>query len=317
MKIFFFLFFALFGQLPLAFAKEPSFYEEFDYSPQSADVSVRDMPVQEGKKAETSDFAQSAKSEGQTGQTGQSLIQVSGRPQVQSDDTAKADFDPQEQDFILTDEKHARFLAENEQYALADSMLNLTWKELVRTLDKKAYRQLWKGHKKWLEGDRNRVAQSFLDKVPGIPEDHAFMLAAAAKTQELAQRIWQRPEQGTYKKGDLQVTVTEEEGKLFVQGYGEISMTVLMSESAEKTEKNVKSEKSAQDRKKTGAEPKTAVQKIRQLLFRAELPENGKLWLALTAVSEQKLYILTMKNKLCLVHAKNAFPLDFNGVFVK
>lgn len=302
MKIFFFLFFVLFGQLPLAFAKEPSFYEEFDYAPQAHSSDA------EEKRADSEKSARSEQAE-----PGQRAV----RQEFMQENSAAESLGVQERDFILTDEKHASFLRENEQYALADAMLNFTWKELVGTLNKKAYRELWKNHKQWLEHDRNAAAQSFLAKLPDIPEDHAFMLASVAKTQELAQKIWQRPTQGTYKKGDLQITVSEEEGKLFVQGYGEISMTVLSSEPAEKSDKNAKSEKSAQDKKKTEAEPKTAVQKIRQLLFRAELPENGKLWLALTAVSEQKLYILTMKDKLCLVHAKNAFPLDFNGVFVK
>lgn len=291
MKIFFFLFFALFGQLSLAFAKEPSFYEEFEYAPQA------EPSVFAEKDSEKRTERPTPPDQGKTGQE-----------RKPSEGTEKAFAAPQVRDFVLTDEKHARFLAENEQYALADSMLNLTWKELVRTLDKKAYRQLWKGHKTWLEGDRNKVAQSFSDKVPDIPEDHAFMLAAVAKTQELAQKIWHSPETGTYKKGGLQVSIVHEEGKTFVQGYGEIPVTVLTSEPGQK---------SLQETEKKGTKPAVRTQKIRQLLFRAEIPEHGKLWLALTAVSEQKLYILTMKNKLCLVHAKNAFPLDFNGVFVK
>ena len=54
-----------------------------------------------------------------------------------------------------------------------------------------------------------------------------------------------------------------------------------------------------------------------QLLFRAEIPEQGKLWLALTTLNGQKLYLLTLQDSLCIVHAPNLFPVDFNGVFVR
>jgi hypothetical protein len=54
-----------------------------------------------------------------------------------------------------------------------------------------------------------------------------------------------------------------------------------------------------------------------QLLLRAELPKEGKLWLTLSTAHEQKLYLLTTVNSLCLVHAPNVFSFDFNGIFEK
>lgn len=262
MKKIFSILLMLFVHLPLASAKEPSFYEDFSYT-------------QEEQKEETE----------QAGEAEKAAESKADKNSVQPEQADKAE------EFFLTDEKHEKFLAQNGQYALADRMLNLTWKSAAKSLDKKEYEKVWLEQKNWIDSGRNLIANSFLEKIPNIPEDHAFMLATVAKTQDLAQLVWQKARAGQYKKGSLSVKITEEDGKTFIQGYGEISLALSDKE------------------KKTAAMP--------QLIFRAELPQNEKLWLALETMAGQKIYLLTLKDSLCLVHSPKIFPLDFNGFFVK
>ena len=212
MKIFWiFVFILLFGQE--ISAEEPSFYEEFD--PRSA--------LEEESRAEHA-------------------------KQPAAENNAEQSPEDFQEDFFLTDEKHAHFTADNEQYALADSMLNQTWRILVRKSDKKAYGKLWQGHKIWLESGRNDVANTFKEQVPAIPEDHAFMLATVAKTQELAQKIWHEPVLGRYVKGETFVTLTEEDEKVFLQGYGTVPLFMGKSAEAKPQESAVSNAKLEQEK---------------------------------------------------------------------
>lgn len=296
-------------QVSLGLAKEPSFYEEFDQ--QEA------LKNQEEKKNTVSP----SDTEKQNTIT-QDSMEMQGNVQSET-----------QGNFFLTDEKHARFLRENEQYALADSMLNQTWKLLKNTLSKKEYRKFWQGHKVWLDSGRNAVADSFKKQVPTIPEYHAFMLATVAKTQELAQSIWHEPVLGRYVKGENFVTLTKEEDTIILQGYGNVpflakSKDSSKEEKAENTAKTLADNSQGKDNsdsalqtdtKKEGTQEKQQengiLKTMPQLLFRAEVPKAGKLWIAISTVNEQKLYLLTTANSLCLVHAPNVFPVDFNGVF--
>lgn len=330
-RVFCFLFVLLLDLLFVqgtALAKELSIYEEFDQQ--------EELKKQEEKKSAVDTLAVPFVSAPKNGAERQDRAQNTVQSETQNE-------------FFLTDEKHERFLQENEQYALADSMLNQTWKVLTNKLTKKEYRKLWQKHKVWLDSGRNTVADSFKKQVPTIPEYHAFMLATVAKTQELAQSIWHEPVLGRYAKDDSFVTLAEEEGKIFLQGYGNVPFLAKNTDIAreEKTEETAKTqtdslqEKGTNDAEKA-AQPKTdtitqtdagkedstenqaekqpeknILKTMPQLLFRAELPKEGKLWLVLTTVNDQKLYLLTTQNSLCIVHAPNTFPFDFNGIFVK
>lgn len=304
--LFVFFFDLLFVQVSFGLAEEPSFYEEFN---------PQEELTQEEKGA------------------------LPNSPNALAGSSAKNSSGTQS-DFFLTDEKHAHFLQENEQYALADSMLNQTWKLLIKKLNKKEYRKLWQEHKVWLDTNRNTVANSFKKQVPAIPEDHAFMLATVAKTQELAQSVWHEPVLGHYVKGENFVTLIKEDDKIFLQGYGNVPYLAKNNDAAKEektdaaaedtaklqaenpqeksiteTENTVQADTKKEDTAAKQAE-KNTIKTMPQLFFRAELPQ-GKLWLALETVNGQKLYLLTTQNSLCIVHAPNAFPLDFNGVFMK
>lgn len=303
-----FLFALLGAQVFFGLAKEPSFYEEFDQ--QEA------LKNQEEKKNTAAP----------NGLEKQNTLAVQGKGENVT-----------QEDFFLSDEKHAQFLLENEQYMLADSMLNQTWKVLTKTLSKKAYRELWQKHKVWLETGRNTVANSFKKQVSAIPEPYAFMLATVAKTQELAQDIWHEPVLGRYVKGDTFVTLTKEEDKIVLQGYGNVPYFANNTDTAnEKNAENTAKSPSETLQEKnntadnvpqaeTAKEPnednkqieKKSIKEMPQLLLRAELPKAGKLWLTLSTVNEQKFYLLTTANSLCLVHAPHVFSFDFNGVFEK
>lgn len=304
-NIFCFLFVLLFVQ-GTALAKELSLYEEFD--PQI------EFKLEENKIADETKNTQEKKIAGK----------VTENAIVENTEKVLPAEPVESAEFFLTDEKHDQFLVENEQYALADNMLNQTWKLLVKKLDKKAYRKLWQTHKVWLDTGRNTVANSFKKQVSQIPEYHAFMLAAVAKTQELAQDVWHEPVLGRYGKGETFVTLTQEEEKTILQGYGNISY-LTSSASKESDKKSAQAdEQSPKEQAETdkvsqnsGETAAKNLQTMPQLLFRAELPENGKLWLALSTLNEQKLYLLTMKDSLCIVHVPGLFPVDFNGIFVR
>lgn len=307
----FIVIFLLFAQAAAAPAKELSFYEEYvpefsagtDSRPeQTEQAEQKGKSVQAGNTAVQNKFSAAEPGESNEADTQNAAEDLRGVQDRQADTAQTV------RHFFLTDEKHGRFLLESEEYALADAMLNQTWRQLVKKLDKKAYRQLWKNHKLWLAAERDTAANSFLEKVPDIPEEYAYMLVAAAKTQELAQKLWRAPAAGEYRpvsgenrKDDLLVTLQREDNMFVVQGYG-----VLPAAAEEVSEGG-----------NGAADRKNAADGAKQLVFRAEFPADGRLWLALTAVPGQKLFILTMENSLCLVHADNAFPLDFNGVFVK
>lgn len=299
------LYVLLFVQVPLLSAKElshngNSIYEEF--VPQYSVGPEQNKNGADGTQAENGEETAGGAADirFQTAETDFSDIE-------QPQDKQQAE---KVRHFFLTDEKHARFLQKSEEYALADSMLNHTWKLLVKTLSKKEYRQLWKKHKAWLSVERDAAANSFLDKIPDIPEEYAYMLTAVAKTQELAQKLWHSPIQGNYAKNGLLVAIVREDGKFFVQGYGKLPAAESgAAVQADSVLQGKSSEKPADSAVTSGGQ--------KQLLFRAEIPAHGKLWLALTTVSGQKLFLLTAKDALCLVHSANAFPLDFNGVFAK
>lgn len=311
MKDFFYFLFIflpvfLLAQVSFGLAKDPPFYEEFDQQEELKNQEEKNNTAQPDVLAKQNSY----------------IVQGSAGSGTQGD-------------FFLTDEKHARFLQENEQYMLADTMLNQTWKVLTKTLGKKAYRELWQKHKIWLETGRNTVANSFKKQVAAIPEQYAFMLAAVAKTQELAQDIWHEPVLGRYVRGDTFVTLTKEEDKIVLQGYGNVPYFAKNSdagkeEQAENTVKFLADNEQGKDnpdktlqadtQKENNPEKQTAKRKIQtmpQLLLRAELPKEGKLWLTLSTAHEQKLYLLTTVNSLCLVHAPNVFSFDFNGIFEK
>lgn len=324
----FVLFLALsFGQVPFGLAA-PSFYEEFDQQEElKSQEESAEVPPGFSLVPPVQNAAEKQSGKHSTAQNGLQSMLLNEPQGV----------------FFLTDEKHDAFLQENEQYALADSMLNQTWNVLKNKLSKKEYRKFWQGHKVWLDEGRNTVANSFKKQVPNIPEYHAFMLAAVAKTQELAQRVWHEPILGRYVKDKVFVTLVKEEHAIFLQGYGNIPV-LTKNMDAVKEEKNTANsqaettqeksagdtEKAAQpnadntaqaDTKKEDTEDNQAekhiLKEMPQLLFRAELPKDGKLWLALTTVNNQKLYLLTTADSLCIVHAPHVFSFDFNGIFVK
>lgn len=317
-RSFCFLFVLLFVQASFGLAKEPSFYEEFDQQ--------EELSKQEEKKNAEMPLEFSLVPPAENAAETQGAKQDKGEGKLQGEL-------PKETDFFLTDEKHAHFLQENEQYALADSMLNQTWKLLIKKLNKKEYRKLWQGHKVWLDSGRNTVANKFKTQVPAIPESHAFMLAAVAKTQDLAREVWHEPVLGRYVKEKNFVTLTKEDDKIVLQGYGNVPVFANnqdKSDTATKEEIPENAVKSQADSEENTAQAETekkdipekqaeknTIKTMPQLLFRAELPAQEKLWLALETINKQKLYLLTAKDSLCIVHAPHSFSFDFNGVFVK
>lgn len=201
---------------------------------------------------------------------------------------------------VFTNEKHDDLLLTNQEYAIADSMLNLTWQAIMKKLPKKEYDILKKEQVEWLESGRSEMASHFAVE---FTEDEAFMVSVVARTQQLSQKIWQNPQLGNYLFQDKLISITEEDGKIYIQGYASINNMLLNQDSSKSTSnKNNKKQKNNTDGK--------------QLLFRAELPQE-KLWISVKTVAEQKIYVLSMNEGLCIVHSPNVFPVNFQGIYTK
>ncbi len=205
---------------------------------------------------------------------------------------------------IFTPEKHEDLLQKNQEYAIADRMLNMTWQIIMKEMPKQEYNVLKKEQMQWLEVGRSEMASQFAIE---FTEDEAFMVSVVARTQLLSQKVWQKPETGNYVFQDNLITITKEKEKLFIQGYAN-PMQSFVSQ--------VKNEKEETKNKKNKQEKEKKIDLGKQLLFRAELPQD-KLWVAIKTVAEQKIYVLTIKNGLCIVHGANVFPVNFEGIYKK
>ncbi len=200
---------------------------------------------------------------------------------------------------LFTNEKHEELLLNNQEYAIADSMLNLTWQTIIKQLPKKELDIIKKEQIEWLESGRSEMASYFIVE---FKEEEAFMVSVVARVQQLSQKIWQPAQEGNYIFEDKVITITKEDDNLYLQGYANIINPMLTQNTSQKnTNKNTKEKK-----KET----------TKQLLFRAELPQE-KLWIATKTVANQTIYFLTINEGICIVHAPNAFPVSFQGVYKK
>lgn len=199
----------------------------------------------------------------------------------------------------FSNEKHEELLANNQEYAIADSMLNLTWQAITKQLPKKEYDKVKKDQMEWLEVGRSEMASHFAVE---FTEDEAFMVSVVARVQQLSQKIWQPAHEGNYLLQDKLVTVTKEDDVYYLQGYADITSFLSLQNSSEKKVEKKKNKEQNESKK--------------QLLFRAELPQD-KLWISVKTVANQKIYVLTINEGLCIVHAPNAFPVSFQGIYKK
>ena len=130
-------------------------------------------------------------------------------------------------EYSMTDAKHKLFKKDNNDYALADTMLNFTWDALKKQsseysseqasrkperqsskqaskeedgqnstqYNKDSYAKNLAEQRLWVEKKRNEVASSFSVH---LSESNAFTLAIVARTQEIAEQVFASPEAGIY-----------------------------------------------------------------------------------------------------------------------
>jgi uncharacterized protein YecT (DUF1311 family) len=146
---------------------------------------------------------------------------VTAQKQVSSPGGQNAEESGMGAEYGMTDAKHTLFRKENQDYALADMMLNFTWDAVKRQVSRQVFSKKLEEQRFWIEEKRNAVANSFSMH---LNESNAFTLAIIARAQELADDVSVDPEPGLYlysRRGNAKgghLTVKDENGVLSIQG---------------------------------------------------------------------------------------------------
>lgn len=95
----------------------------------------------------------------------------------------------------LTDNLHNKFLLEDNDYALADIMLNATWKMVKKNLDKGAFASVLKDQREWASQKRDRMAASYASS---MPLSQAYAKVMQKRITELSSLVAREPHLGDY-----------------------------------------------------------------------------------------------------------------------
>ncbi|MDE7370418.1 MAG: hypothetical protein K2N07_01470, partial [Desulfovibrio sp.] len=115
----------------------------------------------------------------------------------------------------LTEELHQKFLAEDEDYALADALLNLTWKRLKGKLEKNRYKEILQSQRAWVANERDTGARNNAQTLPPAKAYAAEMLRRA---NFLARQISSPPATGEYQSPEASLSLQNTGGKIQVTG---------------------------------------------------------------------------------------------------
>ena len=115
----------------------------------------------------------------------------------------------------LTDALHEEFLAD-ESYALADALLNATWKQVKLNVSEDQYKKLLQEQRKWTATGRDEAARIHASSMP--PKD-AFIRAMQDRTNALLRIVRMPPKAGVYTSPNATFTVRINEA-----GYASITV---------------------------------------------------------------------------------------------
>lgn len=115
----------------------------------------------------------------------------------------------------LTEELHQKFLAEDEDYALADALLNLTWKRLKGKLDKNRYKEILQSQRAWVASERDTGARG---NAQTLPPAKAYAAEILRRANVLAQQISRPPATGDYQSPEASLSLQNTGGKIQVTG---------------------------------------------------------------------------------------------------
>lgn len=115
----------------------------------------------------------------------------------------------------LTEELHQKFLAEDDDYAMADALLNLTWKRLKGKLDKSRYKEVLQSQRAWVASERDAGARA---NAQTLPPAKAYAAEILRRANFLAQQISSPPATGEYQSPEAFLSLQNTGGKIQVTG---------------------------------------------------------------------------------------------------
>ena len=115
----------------------------------------------------------------------------------------------------LTEALHQKFLAEDEDYALADALLNLTWKRLKAKLDKGRYKEVLQSQRTWVASERDMGARG---NARTLSPAKAYAAEILRRANVLAQQISSPPAPGEYESPEAFLSLQNTAGKIQVSG---------------------------------------------------------------------------------------------------
>lgn len=115
----------------------------------------------------------------------------------------------------LTDLLHNKYSQESEPYALADTLLNATWKQVKPNVNEEQYKQILQQQRQWASKGRDEAASRY---AASMPEAEAFTTAMQERTAELVSIVAADPMRGTYEGKLAGFTAVMQDGAIVIEG---------------------------------------------------------------------------------------------------
>lgn len=115
----------------------------------------------------------------------------------------------------LTDELHNQFLSDDNDHALADAMLNATWKMVKKNLDKSAFVSVQKDQREWASSKRDEGAASY---AASLPPSQAYTKVMQERIAELATLVAREPRLGDYEAEHQMFNIYKDKGEYQIDG---------------------------------------------------------------------------------------------------
>lgn len=119
--------------------------------------------------------------------------------------------------FKMTDAKHQAFMMESEEYALADTLLNVTWKRIKSTVPQEQYKKILAEQRSWAGRSRDAAASVY---GASMKEIDAYTKVMQDRIAKLCEYIAVTPLSGIYKSKKIssEFTALVQNGKLHISG---------------------------------------------------------------------------------------------------
>lgn len=119
--------------------------------------------------------------------------------------------------FKMTDTKHNKFMLESEEYILADTLLNVTWKLIKSSVSQEQYKKILAEQRDWIEKGRDVAASKY---GTSMKEIDAYTKVMQDRIKKLCSYISVDPISGIYKNKEIssKFNVLTRDKKIYVSG---------------------------------------------------------------------------------------------------